>query len=519
MNPHEKSPAHRQTISLQTMPHPLLEKRDTKKAKSHTRAFPAFSSFFQSTSVGLLRVLVAISNSGTRHAHSHSLKATLNLTNWIAVTCMVFTLPFIGLFFESGYTGLFFMIIAVCLLALLLIHQGFHRAARLFLVHGVPLGIFIATLMVRESSSTKDLSTQVLIISALIIPLVVFRTSELFYIIEGAFFICLLLFLVGYKAEFFPYKPFLNRDVNFLLVQKVSVVESVLFVMVAFGYYKFLIDRSDNQVRCLVRDLRVQNEMTRQANEELKTSEQQLTELNEAKNKLFSIIAHDLRSPMNSFKGFSGLLINNIDSLSKEDVQVLVKGMGKSFNNVNTLLENLLQWSRVQMNTLSYQPEVIDLSVLISDNLNLVEPMAADKEITVRSHVHDNLYALADKNVFNVVLRNLLTNAVKFTHANGAIEVRASRDSGNIRIEVTDNGIGMNPATLENLFTSQDYHYSSLGTANERGTGLGLMLCKEFVEKWHGKIGATSVKGQGSTFYFTIPSYQDPLFSDGNRLH
>ncbi len=500
------------------MSHPVLEKRDIVKHEPIVRARPVFGSLFRAVAAGLHKMLAAVSNNGTNHAHSQSLKATLNLTNWIAVTCIVFTLPFIGLFFESGSTGIFFMPIAVCLLALLLIHQGFHRAARLLLVHGVPLGIFTITLMIRESSSTKDLSTQVLLISALIIPLVVFRTSEFLYIIEGVSFTCLLLFSVGYKADLFPYKPFFEQDVNFLLVQKVSVVESVFFVIVAFGYYKFLIDKSANQVRYLVRDLRVQNEMTQQANEELKASEQQLKEMNEAKNKLFSIIAHDLRSPMNSFKGFSGLLINNIDSLSKEDVQVLVKGMGKSFNNVNTLLENLLQWSRVQMNTLTYQPEVVDLSVLISDNLNLVEPVAADKEITVRSHVQNNLYALADKNVFNVVLRNLLTNAVKFTHAKGAVEVRASREEDNIRIEVTDNGTGMSITTLENLFTSQDYHYSSLGTANERGTGLGLMLCKEFVDKWHGKIGAASVKGEGSTFYFTIPAYQNPLFTNGNRL-
>lgn len=488
------------------MPHPVLEKRDATKHERRGYVLRVFWSLCHA-------MRAAVSGSGTGHAYSHSLKATANLTNWITVTCLVFTFPFAWLFSKSGHLELFLTPVAVCVLVLLLTGRGWHRSARLLLVHGIPLIVFMGTVMIRESGSVRDFSTHVLLISALIMPLVVFRTGELVYIIEGTFFICLLLFLAGYHSELFPYKPLSGHNVDLLLLQKISLAESVLFVIFSFGYYKFLIDKTDNQVRRLVRDLRVQNEMTQQANEELKASEQQLKELNEAKNKLFSIIAHDLRSPMNSFRGFSGLLINNIDSLSKEDVQVLVKGMGKSFNNVNTLLENLLQWSRVQMNTLTYQPEVVDLSVLISDNLNLVEPVATDKQITVRSHVGENLYAMADKNVFNVVLRNLLTNAVKFTNAKGTVEVRASREADTIRIEVADNGTGMSVTTLQNLFASQDYHYSSLGTANERGTGLGLRLCKEFVDKWHGKIGAASVKGEGSTFHFTVPAYRDPLFA------
>lgn len=495
------------------MSHPVLEntsaKKTEKKAKTPYGRLAVSKTAFKT----LIKVRDAISNNGIRPGYSHSLKMTINLANWITVTCILFAVPYIFVFAATDYVALYFSAVAVSASVFWIMRQGWHRLARLLLVHGVPLVIFASTVLTHKSAATGMLSTNAMLVSALVIPLIVFRTSEIYWIIESVLFIGLLLFSVGYGVDAFPYKLHSSRQPDFEAVHLVSVIEAALFAVFAFGYHKFLIDSTTDRVRYLLRDIRVQNEKTQQTNEELKASEQQLKELNDAKSKLFSIIAHDLRAPMNSFKGFSGLLINDIDSLSKEDVKVLVKGMGRSFNNVNTLLENLLQWSRIQMDTVSYQPAVTDLSVLIADNLNLVESMAAEKEIAVAGRVGDDLYALVDKNVFNVVLRNLLTNAIKFTNAKGRVEVRAWRDADIIRIEVADNGVGMSLTTLENLFTSQDYHYSSLGTANERGTGLGLMLCKEFVEKWNGEIGAASVKGEGSTFYFTIQSYQDPLFT------
>jgi signal transduction histidine kinase len=287
--------------------------------------------------------------------------------------------------------------------------------------------------------------------------------------------------------------------------------EAIVFLVVFFSYYKYTSHKATARIRQLLHDVTVQNERMIQAHAELTESEQMLKELNDSKNKLFSIIAHDLKAPLNSFKGFSGLLSSNINALSKEEIEVLVKGMHKSFHNVNTLLDNLLNWSRSQMNMFNFRAETFDIDVLVTENVNLLEKAAQDKDISLAKSISPDTYAVMDINAFNVVLRNLISNAVKFTPRGGQVEIRTSRPGAFIRVEVADTGIGMSEEACRRLFRV-DSTSTTLGTANERGTGLGLILCKEFVEKSGGVIGVESVKGKGSTFYFTIPAYQGVLF-------
>ena|GEM_PF-2223669 len=496
------------------MSYPVLEKEFSKRQQRSHEVTSRLSLFRKLSWQGFTRLINSISNNGIRSQYNNRLKISITLTNWIIVTCTLFAIPYLVLFASVGQAGIIALPFAGCVVSFLLIRAGYHLAGRVFLVNFIPLTIYVIAIIIQTSDSANLAVFKVLFIATLVIPLLIFRAeTETRYFVAGLVFISTLLFSVDYIEGRFPFKVLSGDVLDTSILQSISTIEAVLFITGSLIYYKYLIDRIAKQNYQLLQDMRGQNETIQQTNEELKASTLQLKELNDSKNRLFSIIAHDLRSPMNSFKGFSGLLASNIDALSKDDIKVLVKGMSKSFNNVNTLLENLLHWSRVQMNTISYQPEMVDLTVLIADNINLVEASAADKLITVNGFVCDDLYAYVDKNVFNVVLRNLLTNAIKFTNAKGHIEVRARRTDNVIFIEVADDGVGMSPTVVDNLFNSQSYHHSSLGTANERGTGLGLMVCKEFIEKWGGTIKASSSKGEGSTFSFTVPAYQDTLFN------
>jgi signal transduction histidine kinase len=163
------------------------------------------------------------------------------------------------------------------------------------------------------------------------------------------------------------------------------------------------------------------------------------------------------------------------------------------------------------MNMFNFRAETFDIDVLVTENVNLLEKAAQDKDISLAKSISPDTYAVMDINAFNVVLRNLISNAVKFTPRGGQVEIRTSRPGAFIRVEVADTGIGMSEEACRRLFRV-DSTSTTLGTANERGTGLGLILCKEFVEKSGGVIGVESVKGKGSTFYFTIPAYQGVLF-------
>ncbi len=481
------------------------------EVSSEAFPFSGVSSFSSKIRTAFLNMIHTITANGMDNQFGNRTRISISISNWITVICLVFSIPFLFIFSQAGHGELVVPPVLICLACFILLRRRRYLAARLLLVNLLPLSLCLLAIL---TNTTDLIAAKAMFMVALIIPLLVFRLNELRYIIGSLLFNVVILFSIDYINSLLPDKILRSEDLNISLLQTVCMIETVAILVGGLFYYKYLIERIARQNYYLIRDMRAKNEKIQQTNEDLKVSEQQLKDMNDSKTRLFSIIAHDLRSPMNSFRGFSGLLLNNIDALSKEDIKVLVKGMSKSFNNVNTLLENLLHWSRVQMKTVSYQPESVDLSILVEDNLNLVEAMAADKEIQVSASTCDDLYAFVDKNVFNVVLRNLLTNAIKFTHARGKIEVRIRRKASNIRVEVADNGVGMNRSVLETLFTSTNHHYTSTGTANERGTGLGLMLCKEFVEKWGGTITVKSTKGKGSTFIFTVPAYQNPLFCE-----
>lgn len=237
---------------------------------------------------------------------------------------------------------------------------------------------------------------------------------------------------------------------------------------------------------------------------ELEESQNQLKELIATKDKFFSIIAHDLISPFNSIIGMSDLIDFNL----KENNISLLKKYNKIINSSSkqtlNLLTNLLEWAKTQTGKIQFNPEPVELTHEINEIINLCRISAKQKQITIQQELPEKLPVFADKLMIHTIIRNLISNAVKFTNPFGNILVSAQQSEGHIIVHVDDNGIGIKKEQLNQLFTI-DNNSSKPGTQNEKGTGLGLLLCDEFVKIHKGTLGVDSEEGKGSQFYFTIP--------------
>lgn len=262
-------------------------------------------------------------------------------------------------------------------------------------------------------------------------------------------------------------------------------------IVVALIVYLYLVKQRSN------RKLQAANTKVNQQNSELQ-------ELNATKDKFFSIISHDLKGPLNSLTSFSNLLINYYESLSKEEVQMLAKDFDKSLKNLFALLENLLEWSRSQTGNIEFKPEVFDLAKLLEENHALLKAQAQNKKIDLVNTSNSSLNITAHKHSVNTVVRNLISNAIKFTPEGGTITCGWRTRGREVIVSIQDNGVGMSPEIMNKLFRIDTKH-SSKGTAEEKGTGLGLILCKEFIEKNGGRIWVESEEGKGSIFSFSLP--------------
>lgn len=231
----------------------------------------------------------------------------------------------------------------------------------------------------------------------------------------------------------------------------------------------------------------------------------QLHELNSTKDKLFSIISHDLRSPFSAMLGFQDILVNHYNEFEDLERQNMLGHLHTTTNQVYWLVENLLNWARIQTHSIQYHPVEFKIKELIQKKIALYENSSKLKDITIKEQIPDELIAFADINMLNTILRNLINNAVKFTRPGGSVLISARLDEQMIRVSVRDTGTGMTNEQLESLFQLEKTK-SQQGTNGEAGSGLGLILCKEFVEKNNGTISVESEVGIGSTFSFTIPS-------------
>ncbi len=236
---------------------------------------------------------------------------------------------------------------------------------------------------------------------------------------------------------------------------------------------------------------------------ERKHYEEQLKEANASKDKFFSIVAHDLKSPFNALIGASEALNEGMDDFDIGEIKHLSNMVNKSAKNAYSLLENLLEWSRSQLGRLKFEPTELDLRDATHESLKIVEVQAQNKGIKLINNTK-SINIFADSNLLQTIIRNLLSNAIKYTNQGGTVTISSKPIDDSVEISVTDTGVGMPPEALEKIFRI-DTKYSTSGTAKESGTGLGLILCKEFVEKHGGKISVESEVGNGTTFKFTLP--------------
>jgi signal transduction histidine kinase len=246
------------------------------------------------------------------------------------------------------------------------------------------------------------------------------------------------------------------------------------------------------------------SESERAATRAIKENEMKLKELIITKDKFFNIVAHDLKNPFTSLLGASELLYDNIEQMTTENIRKLALILNDSAKGGYAILQNLLDWSRSQTGLIKFNPENINLKDIINENISNHQLQVTNKEIDMRSDLTDDILIRADKNMINTVLRNLLSNAVKYTFKNGTIVVSVSCSPEEVIVSVKDSGIGITKENMDNLFRLEN-SLSLPGTEKEKGTGLGLKLCKEFTEMMGGRIWIRSELGQGSEFNFTIP--------------
>jgi len=339
--------------------------------------------------------------------------------------------------------------------------------------------------------------------------------------------------------EFFIYNDFDNNLVSKMtnefnkfetegqLICKDKQIKDILLSIHSFNYkgkesylLSFMdiseIKKKQKQLRELTEDLLVSRDIIEtnlyQKNilvEELSQTKEKLEQSIKEKDRFFSIIAHDLKNPLNGFLGLTRVMAEDIEHLSMKQVQDFSIKLKDSASNLYKLLDNLLEWSRLQREDIKFDPQLLQLKTIVDDIIDLQKDSASFKNIEVINHITDGVIVFADKSMLNMILRNLLSNAIKFTKTNGKAEIGFDKitepDSTKSfsRIYVKDNGIGMDDILISKLF-KLDTKVSRKGTANEPSTGLGLILCKELVEKHGGKIWVESKVNYGSTFYFTI---------------
>ncbi|HSD09270.1 tetratricopeptide repeat-containing sensor histidine kinase [Flavobacterium sp.] len=231
---------------------------------------------------------------------------------------------------------------------------------------------------------------------------------------------------------------------------------------------------------------------------------EEISNINRQKDKFFSIIAHDLRGPFSGFLGLTELLVEDIDMMDKEDIQFTAINMRSSAYSLSGLLDNLLEWSRMEQGLIQFQPKYHNLSNIIKECTTTLRDASNKKDIIIENSIDNALEIYADRNIVQSVFRNILSNAIKFTPKEGAIKIKAKEDADNTIISISDTGIGMNAKMVTNAF-QLDTKINRKGTEDEPSSGLGLILCKEFIEKHDGKIWIESEENKGTTFHLSFP--------------
>lgn len=277
------------------------------------------------------------------------------------------------------------------------------------------------------------------------------------------------------------------------------IIEIIVIGILAFLMYKYLVRQRTYNI------LKEHNKRINKAYIKLKESELALTELNATKDKFFSIISHDLKNPFTSLMSISEMMKDNFSALDDEEKHTGIKRIHTSIENIFSLLDNLLTWARSQSGRIDFNPSDFNMSKILQENLNLFKIAADKKNVKIKGEFNENLVARGDREMINTVVRNLVNNAIKFTPENKQIKISCTKCNNEVCVSVSDEGVGIPEENLTKLFRI-DKKIKTKGTDGEKGTGLGLIICHEFIEKNKGTIKVSSSVNSGSTFTFTLPS-------------
>ena len=351
--------------------------------------------------------------------------------------------------------------------------------------------LFVLVMCVVISAIDQYVTTAInpLMIGSMAIPLVVMIPPVFSFVFFFAGFVLFLIII-----------PWVQSDTSVILSISINAASAVFIGLLISIILWHLNKVRFKQSRVIERQ---QAELQKQ-NDELASIADELHAANESKDKLFSIIAHDLRSPFNAFLGFTELLTDEKELMGNPEYRSMILALRTSALNYYRLLENLLDWVRIQRKVFDFHPVDFRLKSLLDECVEIVEESADKKEIKIVVVADENLVLHADKIILSTIVRNLLYNAIKFTPRGGMITIAVKTDQeGNPAISVADSGIGMTPEIIENLF-EKDADTGRTGTEGEPSTGLGLLLCKDLVEMHNGIIHVESEVGKGSIFTFTI---------------
>jgi signal transduction histidine kinase len=261
---------------------------------------------------------------------------------------------------------------------------------------------------------------------------------------------------------------------------------------------------NDPLIQSVVLNVRDVTERKR-AEKKLLENEQRLKELNATKDRFISIIGHDLKNPFNTIIGFSELLLDDIKNNNFSDIEQYARHINESSHRVNELLTNLLTWSRTQSGRISFKPEKTEVEKILADIKALLYESARNKSISIQIPTNSKNYVLADMDMLHTIIRNLVSNGIKFTPEGGEISIHISTKNDKLIIAVSDTGVGIPKEKISDLFHIESTE-STTGTNGEKGTGFGLLLAKEFVDQHSGEIWVENNEGNGVTFKFTLPS-------------
>lgn len=298
-----------------------------------------------------------------------------------------------------------------------------------------------------------------------------------------------------------------ERKNLFLFASTTFLVFLILLAIMLIRYSQqqkkanLLLHKKNEEIKTSNLHLKMKNKEIELRNEEISDQKKILEDLNGIKDRLFSIIAHDFRSPLNSLQGTLSLL--QLEAISYDEIKKVLPGIIKKVDYTVSLLDNLLNWSRAQMSGMKTVPVAFDLQSVTEETVHLLKSQAKEKNVLLHNLIPSAIPVYADPEMIKLILRNLISNAIKFTNPGDMISIKVRDTDEYCQLVIADTGCGIDKNKLKNLFMPGSN--STLGTSNEKGTGLGLWICKDFVEKNGGTIWAESEKGKGSIFYFTIP--------------